>query len=301
MHRSNETFGLCIGLHLHQAATEATGVHPQGPLKVKDLAAPAVKALQGAGASRAATLEAHARCLWAGKEEEEEEVEDEENSGTERVYCSAQVKEKINTFHCDNQLWAAASCGDAVDPPGDTLWAYIDNSPPSHTIFLPQKRRQLLLLTLQPWSGRDANLIHCLQHRDEARCSCSSALLFLQLPPAHCWLRVLGPPHRGQALEIFCSPVECVAEFGWGAAALTGRTTAVLERTEDHLNVLLALHSIQRERLTGHHRHGSSVFRHCQAQIQSWSVQIWWRHKKRKITADHLNYSNLEIWIFFSY
>lgn len=53
----------CVGSHFHQAAAETAGVHPEWPFKVKDLAALAVEALQGAGASWATTLEAHTRAL----------------------------------------------------------------------------------------------------------------------------------------------------------------------------------------------------------------------------------------------
>lgn len=52
-------FLLCVGTHLHQAAAETAGIHPQGPFKIEDLAALAVEALQGAGTSGTATLEAH--------------------------------------------------------------------------------------------------------------------------------------------------------------------------------------------------------------------------------------------------
>lgn len=51
-----------------------------------------------------------------------------------------------------------------------------------------------------------------------------------------------------------------MAEIGCVAAALTGWSTAVLECSEDHLDVLLTFHSVKGERLTGHRRHGSSVF-----------------------------------------
>lgn len=59
-HRAKEMFLLCVGTHLHQAAAETAGIHPQGPFKIKDSAALAVEALQGAGTSRTATLMAHA-------------------------------------------------------------------------------------------------------------------------------------------------------------------------------------------------------------------------------------------------
>ena len=53
----------CVGPHLHQAAAEAAGIHPEGLFKIKDLAALAVEALQGAGPSRTTALEAHTGAL----------------------------------------------------------------------------------------------------------------------------------------------------------------------------------------------------------------------------------------------
>lgn len=53
----------CVGPHLHQAAAEAARIHPEGPFKIKDLAALTVEALQGTGPSRTTTLETHAGTL----------------------------------------------------------------------------------------------------------------------------------------------------------------------------------------------------------------------------------------------
>lgn len=125
----------------------------------------------------------------------------------------------------------------------------------TQTSLSHMKRWQLLCLTLQPWSGCNMNLLHCLQHRHEARCSFT--LLFLQPPPAQRSLWILRFSCRGQTPEIVCSPVECAAEFGWRAAALTVWPTAVLECSEDHLDVLLSLHSVKGERLTGHRWHAA--------------------------------------------
>lgn len=61
------------------------------------------------------------------------------------------------------------------------------------------------------------------------------------------------------------------------AAALTGRPTAVLECSEDHLDVLLALHPVKGERLTGHRRHGArlkSYILHLRANCLSGTAQI---------------------------
>lgn len=53
----------CVGPHLHEAAAQTAGVHPQGPFKIKGLAALTVVTLQGAGPSWATTLEAHTGAL----------------------------------------------------------------------------------------------------------------------------------------------------------------------------------------------------------------------------------------------
>lgn len=66
-HSANEMFLRCVDTHFHQTAAQAAGVHPQGPFKVKDLAALAVKSLQGAGTSWTTALETHAWALWQGR------------------------------------------------------------------------------------------------------------------------------------------------------------------------------------------------------------------------------------------
>lgn len=66
-HSANEMFLWCVDTHFHQTAPQAAGVHPQGPFKIKDLVALAVKSLQGAGTSWTTALETHARALWQGR------------------------------------------------------------------------------------------------------------------------------------------------------------------------------------------------------------------------------------------
>lgn len=58
-HSANEMFLRRVDTHFHQTASQAAGIHPQGPFKIKDLAALAVKSLQGAGTSWTTALETH--------------------------------------------------------------------------------------------------------------------------------------------------------------------------------------------------------------------------------------------------
>lgn len=107
---SNEMFLRCVCSDLHQAAAAATGVHPEGPFKAKDMLTLTVKALKGTGPSWATTLEAHTGALWNKRQ-----------VGIHRWYAEAHYNLPSCTFHSHKELWPAASCGDAVNPPGNTL------------------------------------------------------------------------------------------------------------------------------------------------------------------------------------
>lgn len=63
MYGANEMVLRCVRSHLHQAAAEATSVHPKGPFKIKDLTALTVKAFQGVGPSWTTALQTHTGAL----------------------------------------------------------------------------------------------------------------------------------------------------------------------------------------------------------------------------------------------
>ena len=64
LHCAHELVLGSVSLHFHQAAAQAAGVHPEGPLKMEDLASLGVEAFQRTGASRTAALQTRTGTLY---------------------------------------------------------------------------------------------------------------------------------------------------------------------------------------------------------------------------------------------
>lgn len=144
------------------------------------------------------------------------------------------------TFHSQKQLWSSASCGNAVDSPGDTLWTYDEETLISlnrhlSALFTQQHTNAHIFDTLQLWSSSNMNLTDCFQHRSKVW---------------SCWTS--RPPLLHLLLRFPVSRCLVESVFRW--------VTAVLESSEDRLDVPLSLQSAKGKRLVGYHWHGWKLF-----------------------------------------
>lgn len=104
-------------------------------------------------------------------------------------------------------------------------------------------------------SGSNLKFINCLQFRHEVCSCCRPAVL-------HLW--AIRCPQWSQTWPCLVFPVRrrCLvgwSEPRWGKPALTRRPTAVLEGSEDGLDMFLSLQVIKGDWLTGDCRHGSNL------------------------------------------
>lgn len=173
-----------------------------------------------------------------------------------------------STFHSHEQLWSSASCRDAVDSPGNTLWTckeetFVSFKQTNLSTVYTVTHKHTVFHTLQLWSSSNLNLTDWFQHRCKVWTCCTtrSMLLHPWSGQFSWWLHVnVLHVHLWKVFFRFQGS-RCVVGFvfSWVTVALRRRAAPVLENSEDHLDVLLSLKSANGKRLFGYHWHGVNL------------------------------------------